>query len=52
MVTLGLLGGTTAFFMGGGEAKKTTTPPINAKSPDEEKFITYVREQLDDVILC
>jgi hypothetical protein len=44
MITLGVLSSGTYFSMGGSSAKKVAgaTPPLNAKSPAEESFITYV----------
>lgn len=41
MATLATVGGLSALSMGGSSAKKTQGPPINAQSPDEEKFIRY-----------
>lgn len=37
--------GGTMLAMGGSKAKKTQSPPINAQSPDEEKFVQYVHVQ-------
>lgn len=43
MATLGTITALTFVSSGGSSAvKKTQTPPINASSPDEEKFIKYV----------
>jgi F-type H+-transporting ATPase subunit k len=43
MATLGTITALTFVASGGSSAvKKTQTPPINAQSPDEEKFIKYV----------
>lgn len=44
MLTLGTIFGGAYFSMGGSSAaaKKQQGPPINAQSPDEEKFIKYV----------
>lgn len=42
MATLGSLGALGFFSLGGSSAKKSQGPPINAQSPDEEKFIKYV----------
>jgi F-type H+-transporting ATPase subunit k len=39
MATLGTTFGLAALSMGGSERKKSQGPPINAQSPDEEKFI-------------
>ncbi|EKD20117.1 uncharacterized protein L3040_002207 [Drepanopeziza brunnea f. sp. 'multigermtubi'] len=42
MITLGVLSSGAYFSMGGSSAKKVAgaTPPLNAKSPAEESFIT------------
>lgn len=47
MLTLGLLGGGITLSMGGSKAKKADGPPINAQSPDEEKFIQDFLKQAD-----
>lgn len=42
MATLGSVAGLTILSTGGSKAKAAQGPPINAQSPDEEKFIKYV----------
>jgi hypothetical protein len=42
MATLGGMVGLTMLSTGGSKAKAAQGPPINAQSPDEEKFIKYV----------
>jgi hypothetical protein len=42
MATLGGMVGITMLSSGGSKAKAGQGPPINAQSPDEEKFIKYV----------
>ena len=42
MGVLGFFGGLGYWSTSGGAAKKEQLPPLNAKSPDEEKFIKYV----------
>ncbi|TVY85999.1 hypothetical protein LAWI1_G008377 [Lachnellula willkommii] len=37
-----VFGGAYYALSGGSAAKKSQGPPINAQSPDEEKFIKYV----------
>ena len=39
MATLGATVGIATLSMRGGSAKNAQGPPINAQSPDEEKFI-------------
>jgi hypothetical protein len=53
MATLGTMGAISFLSMGGSKAKKTQGPPINAQSPDEEKFIKYVaqRGRIESVLL-
>jgi hypothetical protein len=46
MATLGTTAAIAALAMRGGSAKKSQGPPINAQSPDEEKFIRYVTKLL------
>jgi len=47
MTTLATVFGATAFSMSGGAAKKAQGPPINAQSPDEEKFIQDFLKQAE-----
>ncbi|CAD6448627.1 45027147-d7ab-4e58-b5eb-1938f72b8b3d [Sclerotinia trifoliorum] len=39
MAVLGSMAGIVTLSTRGGSAAKDSTPPINAKSPDEEKYI-------------
>ncbi|KFY04537.1 hypothetical protein O988_00712 [Pseudogymnoascus sp. VKM F-3808] len=47
IATLSLTFGGAAFAMGGKKAEKTTSPPINAKDPNEEKFIKDFLADID-----